>query len=58
MGSSNLKFDELNKSAARNPEKTDKYSYFKQYSKEYLLKALQVCFDVSFIYYLVYTPYN
>lgn len=58
MGSSSLKFDELNKSSARDLEKTDKYSYFKQYSKEYLLKALQVCFDVSFIYYLVYTKYN
>lgn len=47
MGGDSLSPEDVNKSSQGNThEKSNGNSYFKHFSKDYLLKALQVCFDV------------
>lgn len=46
MGGDNLGAEDNSKSSQGNLEKMDGNSYFRNFSKDYLLKALQVCFDV------------
>lgn len=49
MGGDALGVDEINKgSIEKFIEHIDGNCYFKDFSKDYLLKALQKCFDVSF----------
>ncbi|XP_054721369.1 protein dopey-1-like [Uloborus diversus] len=45
MGGDMLSSDDLYKSSTASSEQCDENSYFKRFSKDFLLKALQVCFD-------------